>query len=157
MRKNTPESFWARVDRSGDGCWEWQGRLDGGYGRVMWHQKMYMAHRIAAWLSGMVAEPRGSKDISKSDLVLHKCDNRKCCNPAHLFVGSQADNIRDCFNKGRAVRFRGSTHANAVLTQSQVELVRDLYSNGDTQQSIADRFGVCRTTIARVVNRVRYK
>jgi len=60
----TPESFWARVKKT-DGCWEWQGKCNvRGYGKLRWHGKMYRAHRIAAWLSGLVETPRGPSGIA---------------------------------------------------------------------------------------------
>lgn len=98
---NLPESFnrvkfWSRVDRSkgDDACWEWTGARNGrGYGMCGVGTRYHGAHRVAYTLcSGTI--PDGLN-------VCHHCDNPPCVNPAHLFLGTQSDNMRDCFAKGR--------------------------------------------------------
>lgn len=89
------DRFWRRVDKSGE-CWEWKGRNNwGGYGlfeRTI-TKKRVVAHRYA-WQSERGAIPAGL-------LVCHRCDNRLCVRPDHLFLGTQKDNMRDCWAKGR--------------------------------------------------------
>lgn len=91
--------FWAKVDRSGgpEGCWPWLGvRNASGHGRVNRERGSPLyTHRVAYELSSGVR-------LAKGDLVCHRCDNPPCCNPAHLFVGTAADNIHDMVAKGRA-------------------------------------------------------
>lgn len=88
----TPARFWAKVDR-GDDCWEWTGIKDpNGYGRCGMFGET-LAHRVA-WKLTREAIPGGL-------FVLHRCDNPPCCNPDHLFLGTQADNIADMDHKGR--------------------------------------------------------
>lgn len=84
-----------------NGCWEWKKRIDGGgYGRLKIQLgtrasfRMDGAHRYA-WTIFFGNIPEGMH-------VLHRCDNRRCCNPDHLFLGSHADNMRDMVSKGRA-------------------------------------------------------
>lgn len=86
--------FWDRVDKSGE-CWLWFGKIEwDGYGRVKYKGKSYRAHRVAWELV--------NGEIEDGLLVLHRCDNPLCCNPSHLFLGTQQDNMTDKKQKGRA-------------------------------------------------------
>ncbi len=92
--------------------------------------------------------------------MLHKCDNRLCCNPEHLFLGSHSDNTRDAVAKGRQFfpDNRGAHSANAKLSPSDVTLIRDVYSAGGiSQQQLASRYGVHQMTISKVVRGSSYK
>ncbi len=87
------DRFWSKVDKSGE-CWEWRaGKEKGGYGVIGINGKSYKSHRISYFI----------KNNFKNfvSLVCHKCDNPKCVNPDHLFLGSHLDNARDCNLKKR--------------------------------------------------------
>lgn len=87
--------FWSRVDRRGpDECWQWTGATDShGYGQLTIHNRHVGAHRLAyTFTVGSI--PAGL-------CICHTCDNPPCCNPAHLFIGTMSDNLRDCAQKGR--------------------------------------------------------
>lgn len=89
--------FWSKVEKT-DGCWEWKASLfkTTGYGQfALTSTKPETSHRMAYKLT--------CGDIQDGLFVLHKCDNRKCCNPAHLFLGTQKNNIDDMCQKGRYV------------------------------------------------------
>lgn len=96
------EKFWSKVAKS-DGCWEWQGaRRGNGYGVIYKQGKGTQAHRLS-WTITNGAIPAGM-------YVCHKCDNRPCVRPDHLFLGTHTDNMRDCGAKGRNVGRRGMAH-----------------------------------------------
>lgn len=156
-RKQTPESFWARVKKS-RGCWEWQGSCNSsGYGSVGWHGALYSAHRVAAWLSGLIESPRAPNDKMAATFVLHKCDNRKCCNPTHFFLGTYSDNMHDAYKKSRKQAARGAAHANAKLTTEQAEEIRRRYAKGELQVPLAKEFGVSQRAISLVVRGETYR
>jgi hypothetical protein len=162
--KNTPESFWARVRiGSEDRCWEWQGaKTSSGYGSLSWHGLHVQAHRVAYYLSnGGVSLMTGFRMPGKSRryqrFVLHKCDNRACCNPAHLFLGSMRANLLDAYRKGRKVQPQ-SKHVNAKLTAVSVRLIRKQYDVGRyTQQQLATKYGVSQRVISLITRRETYK
>lgn len=91
------DKFWDHVDCQGeDECWCWTAsRLPSGYGRVRFEKKSTYAHRVA-WILTHGPIPEGM-------VVCHHCDNPPCCNPKHLFVGTQADNVHDRDRKGRGI------------------------------------------------------
>jgi hypothetical protein len=150
--RTTPaERFWAKVDRSGgyDACWLWTGdQHEHGYGR-MWVPKpdgsrgFVYAHRFS-WEAAHGAVPEGLS-------VLHRCDNPPCCNPAHLFVGTQAANNADRDDKDR-VR-HGDTHRNARLTAKAVREIRAIYGTGAVgMRRLAALYEVSAQTISDVVH-----
>lgn len=158
MSKQTPDTFWARVNRGADDeCWEWSGATNStGYGNVMWHGRCYTAHRIAAWLSGTVETPSRPAHSRDKGHVLHKCDNRRCCNPNHFMIGSYSDNQRDAYAKKRRVQPRGGAHANAKLTNEQAAEIRRRYAAGEFQVPLAKEYGVSQGVISGIVRKERY-
>ena len=152
--KQTAESFWAKVDmQSRTKCWKWVGACNNtGYGTVAWHGSTFTAHRVAAWLTGMISSPRAPASKKDKTHVLHKCDNRKCCNPDHFFLGSYSDNQKDCYKKKRRQAFKGETHANSKLTNRQAEEIRTRYAAGDIlQKTLAEKYGVSNRVIRLIV------
>lgn len=145
------ERFWSRVDKSGgpDACWLWTGSITYGYGRVFWKGTLWGAHRVA-WELGM------GKKIPEGMYILHHCDNRRCCNPKHLFLGTQKDNMQDAVSKGRAIR--GETSGRAKLTADGVREIRKLYEEtAVTRKELAGRFGIGPGAISSVVHRRTWK
>lgn len=87
-----------RVDLE-TGCWNWTlATSHFGHGRVKLEGKLLLPHRVVAVGVGIVSSYQIE---TRQDYVLHRCDNPKCCNPAHLFAGSKSDNMKDCAAKGR--------------------------------------------------------
>lgn len=156
--KQTAENFWSKVTKLPNGCWEWIGACNStGYGNVAWHGKVYVSHRVAAYLSGLVSSMSAPKNSRELTHVLHKCDNRKCCNPAHFFLGSFTDNQLDAYKKKRKAQPKGSDHVNAKLTKEQVMDIRRRYSNGEYQVPLAKEFNVSQRCISLVVRGETYK
>ena len=162
--KNTPESFWARVHKpSPEDCWEWMGaKTSGGYGNLTWHGKHVQAHRVAYFLThGSINLSTGFRHEGKAKtyrrFVLHTCDNRRCCNPAHLFLGSMRTNLLDAYRKGRKVQPR-SAHVNAKLAPDQIREIRHRYDSGEAVQTeLARRYKVSQRVISLIVRRETYK
>jgi hypothetical protein len=99
MRATKPLTvrFWAKVEKAGpDDCWLWAGAtVPNGYGKISrgGSSGLLLAHRVS-WILA-------KSEIPEGQLVLHRCDNRLCVNPAHLFLGTHGDNARDMVAKGR--------------------------------------------------------
>ena len=140
---STQERFWAKVDQRGpNDCWEWTASgLKSGYGSFGVNGKMELAHRVAWTLA--------NGEIPDGLCVCHSCDNPPCVNAAHLFLGTQADNLADMRAKGRQGYYGlpGEKHPKAKLTERDVRFIRHWLSKGYTEQSTADAFGVCRKSI----------
>lgn len=137
--------------RGAEECWPWKLRVDSyGYGRCEFGGKITTASRA----SYLAATGRNIEGL----VVCHRCDNPRCCNPAHLFAGTQAENLADCRSKGRAKYLTGANHhrASAKLTESQVREAKQLYKAGMTQTSIASMLGVHSSTISRAVRGERW-
>lgn len=89
----TLDRFWSKVDKSGS-CWCWTAyRKPTGYGVFKYNGKLHRAHRFALEVT--------HGEIPEGLVVRHKCDNPSCCNPEHLEIGTQADNMRDRTERGR--------------------------------------------------------
>jgi hypothetical protein len=142
MNKILEKRFWDKVDIKGkDECWNWLGgcnragygqfRVKNGYFFNLPNQKM-MAHRLAYELCIGVIIP-GKK-------ILHKCDNPPCCNPAHLWMGTQKENIQDCLKKGRRANLHGERNPRAKLTEDDVREIRKRILNHEKDINIAHIF-----------------
>jgi len=134
--------FWSKVDARGgpDACWAWIGAKDrAGYGRLrsQRNQGDFIAHRLS-WEFHRGGIPNGL-------WVLHHCDNPPCVNPAHLFLGTCADNIADRNAKGRTAA--GSRVAQSKLLEGEVEDIRAALGRKELRRVIAARFGVSPGTI----------
>ena len=137
-----PERFWSKVDiRGEDECWNWRaGMSQQGYGSVKIKRKNTQAHKVAFLLGGGVL-------TQQKPWVLHKCDNPSCCNPAHLFAGNVADNVKDMCQKERNKWVVGERHGLSKLKKDDVLEIRSLNASGIAYQSLATRFGVSKNAI----------
>ena len=159
--------------RGADECWPWKiSKNKDGYGKFIIHfpgtlgspdsARTFFSSRIAFY----VYYGRDPYPL----LVLHTCDNPACCNPRHLFLGTDLDNKRDMASKGREARGlrsgvhthperfpKGESHYAAKLTKKDVDEIRSAYSCGYSQYEIAERFEVTRSNISRIVNNETWK
>jgi hypothetical protein len=146
--KGLQARFWAKVAR-GDPteCWPWQGYIvPSGHGMTTHQSLMTLAHR-KAWIltNGPI---RGALCVN------HRCDNAACCNPAHLYLGTRADNMVDR-HAHVPPDLRGSYNRSTVLTGEQIGEMYQMRRNGATLQQCSDHFGVHRATVARYVTERR--
>lgn len=136
------ERFMANVSpEPNTGCWLWLGSVaDDGYGRMrVGGGRRVRAHRLALEL--FAASAPGDH------LVCHRCDQPTCVNPAHLFVGTNADNLADMARKGRSTR--GGRNPNARLSPLDVAAIR---ASTATNEAVARRFGISATHASRIRN-----
>lgn len=172
---STISKFWRKINRVGENdCWIWLRGTSRNYGGFSLAGKYVSAHRFA-WEITNGPIPSGLD-------VLHRCDNPPCCNPAHLFLGTQADNNRDMVRKGRHVslsgdqhysrihpeklarglkngmnthpekRLRGEKNGNSKLTQTQVREIRELNERKVHKTLIAAQFNINLSTVYRIIN-----
>jgi hypothetical protein len=137
-RRPLIERYEPKVDRSGgpDACWIWTAGTDGrGYGWIHDGEKMQLAHRVAVVFDGR--DPSGF-------VVCHTCDNPRCVNPAHLFLGTQGDNMRDKVAKGR------NPYKVRRLTASDAAAVLERKANGETHAAIAEAFGISESHVTNI-------
>jgi hypothetical protein len=142
-RKATELRFWSRVDKgSPDECWPWlRGCCSAGYGIISVAAKVCISSRLAYALSTN-EEPGGLR-------VCHTCDNPPCCNPAHLFLGTDKDNMADMAAKGRRsyASIRGRANIRARLTEAQVLYIR---SSPKPARLVGAELGVPSSTVSHV-------
>ena len=148
------ERFWSKVFKRGKkDCWEWKAFINpGGYGTFKVGKRMIHAHRVSWMLS--------FGDIPNQLWVLHKCDNRSCVNPSHLFLGTNDDNMKDMVLKKRSTKGKafvyGETHHLAILSQKDVKDIKRLYATGRyTYFDLAKKFGVVFQHIGSIIKGVR--
>lgn len=122
------------------GCMEWVARLDNaGYGRFPIRGKNIQAHRLSFILhNGLIA-----KDM----IVMHICDNRKCCNPEHLKLGTQKENIQDMDRKGRREKLVGSQKNCAKFKEDDVISIRERIKNGERPSRLSREYKVSQHAI----------
>ncbi len=140
--------FWGKVRILGLlDCWEWNGAQVAGYGHLRagpyakTNCQTGRAHRIS-WMICV-------GEIPDRMLVLHKCDNRRCVNPSHLFLGTHTDNSTDMVQKSR--QGRGETHSQSKLRVEDIRKIRSMHARGASGRQLAHSFKVDQSTISNVI------
>jgi len=140
--------FFSKVDKT-DTCWVWKASIRGnsGYGAFKINGKVKSAHRVS-W------EIYNEKKIPDGLLVCHKCNNRLCVNPEHLYVGTYVDNTRDAIRDGVRDHYKyvyGKKVGTAKLSEDNILEVVRLYEKGLSHKEIAKKLKVDRSTIGDVL------
>lgn len=147
--------FWLKAQAKGPNeCWEWNHeRNRKNYGLFYINAGGYAAsagaHIAAAIFSGM--------DVKPGLCVCHTCDNPPCVNPAHLWLGTNADNMKDKVAKGRQSRVCGMAVPYAKLNDDKVREIRRRHANGETIASIIKDYGIKKTVGSAIVHRTKWK
>jgi hypothetical protein len=143
------QRFWEKVDKDGPThpyrselgpCWVWAASGQDGYGRIGLNGVLKLAHRVSYEIAN------GPTALC----VLHSCDNRPCCNPAHLRAGTQAENARDMFDRKRVERLRGEAHPRSKLTAAQVADLRRKRGAGAQLKGLAAEFGISLSQVSKI-------
>ncbi len=132
------------------GCWVWTAAFSNGYGHIRIGDRMRKAHRVS-YLHHVGSIP--FLDSHNGMCVCHRCDNKKCVNPEHLFLGSHADNMRDRDKKGLGVPFPGELNGRSKLTNQDVIAIR---ADTRTLQAIADEYGMSNSHVSQIRSRKRW-
>ncbi len=145
------EHFWSLV-RKTDSCWIWMGgAVSWGYGIMRIHQVNHRVHIFSYTLH---------KGPTNGLCVCHRCDNRLCVNPDHLFLATTGENIKDMYSKGRQNPQKGTDRPNCKLTEDKVRAIRERFVarhpiNG--ADAMGREFGVAGAVISQIVHRIRWK
>ncbi len=151
IRKTIHQYFWSKVNKT-DTCWNWTSALTHGYGSIGYKGKTYLAHRLVWYLT---------YGKFSGQCILHRCDNKKCVNPDHLFEGTRKDNTQDMIKKGRS-RFShmGEEHGKHKLATWEVRKIRKIFESNPIwgmQTSLAKQFDVSSALIHNIITRNRWK
>ncbi len=169
------ERFWPKIDRNGPTqdhmdtpCWVWTAcKNRAGYGAFKAQKKQFRAHRV---IYTLIRGPIPHDGSAHGICVCHRCDVRECCNPDHLFLGTNEDNVHDMYIKGRQPKgykngahtkpecvLRGEANGHARLTTNQILEIRALYASGCfTHAVLAARFNVSPVHIGNIINRKKW-
>lgn len=144
----TKEFILERVKIDKNGCWIWLGnKHKQGYGALRYKKKYALAHRVS-WEIYMGEIPKGIK-------VCHKCDVTSCCNPEHLFLGTQKDNVIDAIDKGKFKNRKLGKRRNK-LNYEQVQEIKELHKQGMTRKDLQIKYEVSQTCIAKILTGISW-
>lgn len=137
------KKFWNKVNiGDSDSCWSWTGcKGDDGYGILRRHNKSFRASRVI-----MLHLFPG--EINSGRIVCHKCDNRQCVNPNHLFWGTHDDNLKDMASKGRSTI--GERNPKAKITNETVLIICSMIKSGSRSRDVAAAVGCSEAVVASI-------
>lgn len=145
--------FWLRVDKTAgdDGCWPWtRATAGGGYGECWFHLPDGTVETVASRAAYFLAN---GQPPQPGLFVRHTCDNKPCCNPAHLVEGTQLENVRDCIERGRkvpVVGLKGEANPQAKLSCAAVAQIKRDLAAGAPKTVLAARHGISTSVISHI-------
>lgn len=141
--------FWAKVDKSGE-CLTWTAaKRSTGYGCLKVHGRLVSTHRLSFVLH--------FGEIPDGKIICHKCDNRLCVRPEHLFAGTPRENVVDMDAKGRCQRVNGERHPSAKLTEELVEQIWFYHFAAVSNRKIAEWMGIAPTSVDSIIRGEAWK
>ncbi len=143
--------FWRKVDKKGDDeCWEWKASFrNAGYGAFKIGDKVFDVHRFS-W------EIENRRPVPDGKIICHTCDNKKCVNPAHLFLGTHKENTQDMLKKGRDNYAKGEKAGASKLNTKQVKEIREKHKKHSLSK-LAKEYKVNKRTIIQIIKRETWK
>lgn len=152
----TIRRYWKMVVvRGADDCWEWVGAKSVGYGRFKVEGRLVQATHVALNLDG--------RPIESGLFACHHCDNPKCVNPKHLFIGTRSDNMMDCSRKGRLASPRldsivsGEKVGTSKLSNAEAQEMKARRANGTSTKELSAIYGLHITNVRRVLRGATYR
>lgn len=133
------EIFWRNIIKNKNGCWEYQVLRECGYGQIYVNDRLIAAHRYSFLIH--------KGEIPAGILVCHHCDNRKCVNPNHLFLGTYKDNSDDMKAKSRERKAIGLNNKSSKLNIEKIKQIKELLAANTPLRKIASSFEVTHQTI----------
>ena len=131
----------SNIDIKDNGCWEWKGKpRSNGYCRTTYKNKNFYLHRLS--YEAFIGK------IPEGNDVCHKCDNRRCCNPEHLFAGTRKENMQDCINKGRNAK--GFKLPQTKINDEDKNKIIYLAKKGILYKDIAKIFNIHRVNVGKI-------
>lgn len=132
-----------------DGCWIWQGKLNNsGYGcfsELINEEKQELrSHRESYKIF--------KGEIPEGMLVCHTCDNPACCNPEHLWLGTNKENQQDSLKKGRRLNSKQRAIVAGKMTEEEVQELRELYKNGISRKELQEKFKLSQSHVTGIIN-----
>lgn len=154
LTPNDLERFYSKISKEPTerGCLEWMAALRNGYGHFNIRKSYFYAHRLIWELE--------CGPIPKGLVICHRCDNPRCVNVEHLFLGTKADNARDMRDKGRdsvPPVLTGERNHKAKLSAEQANDIRSDKFTEWKQRDIAKRFGISQASAWRILHRKAWK
>lgn len=142
------QRLYDRCIEDDNGCWNWTGAIVSsyGYGYIYFIDRPRLAHRVS-WIITY-------GDIPEGLCVCHSCDNTRCCNPEHLFLGTYKDNEEDKKSKGRTMA--GERQGSSKLTNEQVLDIREKAESGVPVAVLAVKYDIATTTVSKIKLRKRW-